>query len=170
MDCKRCAEDLTAFLDEELSDSDGVRSHIETCKSCSDELRSLRETAEFVGSHNRELELRAGSWNLVRARITSENASSPSRFWVTNRWRLGLATLAISAVFAFGYVQYHQIQRKNLDSYISQYLQERETWIKAHTVLTGTGVNSPAENPYADNPFVEIKATVTDNPFRSEDR
>ena len=171
MDCKRCAEDLTAYLDGELSpaDSERVRSHLEFCGSCSDELRSLREAADFLGSHTRELEPRAGSWNMVRARITSENIPSPSRFWVPNRWRLGLATLAIIAAFAFGYTQYQQYQRKNLEGYIYQYMQEREAWIKAHTVLTGAGVNSQVENPYAGNPFIEIKATVADNPFRSED-
>ena len=48
MDCKQHAEDLTAFLDGELSDAESgrMRSHLGTCVSCSEELRSLRETAD----------------------------------------------------------------------------------------------------------------------------
>jgi hypothetical protein len=67
-------------------------------------------------------------------------------------------------------MQYQMIQRKNLDGYISQYVQEREMRIRANTIRTGTEVKPQVENPYANNPFIEIKATVDDNPFRSEAR
>ena len=170
MDCKQCAEELTAFLDGELdaADSEQVRSHLDACASCSDELQSLQETSDFVTSHGRELEPRDGSWNLVRARIMSENMLVPSRSWFTGRWRVALATLAVCAALVFGYMQYQQIQKKNLDGYISQYMKERESRIRADTVLTGTEMNQQVENPYANNPFIEVKASVTDNPFRSE--
>jgi hypothetical protein len=80
--------------------------------------------------------------------------------------------LAVIAAFALGYIQYQQVQRKNLDTYISRYMLERETWIKtqSHMVVTGTEANAQVENPYAGNPFLEIKATAADNPFQSEDR
>ena len=168
MDCKQCAEDLTAFLDGELSaaDSERVRSHLGSCPSCSHELGSLQETANFVETHTRTLELRPGSWNLVRARITTENAPAPSRFWIPNRWRLAMGALALAAVFGLGYLQYQRIQERNLDLYISNYIEQRETQMEAPQVMfSGT-----EENPYGNNPFVEIKASFNGNPFRSEGR
>ena len=172
MDCKQCAEELTAFLDGELSkaDSERVKFHLGACVSCSEELRSLQETTQFVESHNRNLEPGAASWNLVRARIAAPDIASPVGFWALNRRRLALATLAIMAAFAAGYMQYEQIQRKNLDKYITEYVQQRDAQLKAQPANAWGDINSPTENPYADNPFIEIKANTADNPFRSEDR
>jgi anti-sigma factor RsiW len=172
MDCNQCSEDLTAFLDGELSkaDSDQVSSHLDFCISCSEELRSLRETTEFVESHNCKLEPDAASWNLVRARIAAQKIAPSPGFWILNRRRLALATLAILATFATVFIQHEQTQRKNLDKYISEYVQQREDQLKAQPVDTWGDINSPAENPYAGNPFIKIKATTADNPFRSEDR
>jgi len=159
MDCRQCAEDLTAFLDGELSEASSgqVQSHLQTCTSCSEEFRSLREAAEFVESHNRTLEPRSGSWNMVRARITTENVPSPSHSWLSNRWRLAVAALVLVAAFTAGYLQYQQSQKKDLDRYVSEYMQQRKTLVNYRT------------GSYDDNPFIEIKAPV-DNPFRSEDR
>ncbi len=172
MDCKQCSEDLTAFLDGELNkaDSEQVRLHLGACVSCSEELHSLRETTEFVESHNRKLEPDAASWNLVRARIATPDTVPSPGFWILNRRRLALATLAIVAAFAAGYMQYEQAQKKNLDKYISEYVQQRDAQLKAQPVNDWGDINSPTENPYADNPFIETKADTADNPFRSEDR
>jgi anti-sigma factor RsiW len=171
MECKQCAEDLTAFMDGELdsANADQVRSHLSACIPCSEELRSLRETAAFIESHDRALEPRAGSWNLVQARITAVD-QPPSGFWLFSRFKLATAALAIVLVFTLGYLQFQQTQKKNLDAYISRYVQQREAQLKAQQAVVNTEVNSQIENPYADNPFVEIKATVADNPFRSEDQ
>jgi len=172
MDCRQCAEELTAFLDAELSaaDSDRVRSHLRNCTSCSEDLRRLQETADFVEAHNRELQPRPESWNLVQARITASDAARPASFWAVNRWRLALATLAIVAAFAVGYIQHQQMQRRDLDRYMSQYIEQRESQIKAQPIATELETGEQVDSPYADNPFIEIKADVPDNPFRSEDR
>ena len=44
MDCRQCTENLTAYLDGELSaaDSAQMRSHLEICDSCTAELRGIR--------------------------------------------------------------------------------------------------------------------------------
>ncbi len=163
MDCRQCAEDLTAFLDGELSEASSgqVQSHLQTCTSCSEELRSLQEAAEFIESHNRRLDPRAGSWNMVRARIRMEKASSPSHSWLSNRWRLAVAALALVAAFATGYMQYQQTQKRDLDRYLSEYMQQRQILVNSQTV----------NDPNDDNPFIEIKEIQGPvNPFRSEDR
>jgi anti-sigma factor RsiW len=172
MDCIQCAEDLTAYLDGELDSaaSEQVQAHVAVCASCTEELRTLRQTVEFVESHNRELEPRNGSWNLVRARITADAAVRPSGFWDLNRRWAAVAAVVLLTAMALGYMQYQQMQRRNLDRYMTEYMHQREVQIKAQPVLAGTGILAQDENPYADNPFVEIKASVANNPFRSEDR
>jgi anti-sigma factor RsiW len=172
MDCKRCAEDMTAFLDGELSDADsrGLRSHLDACASCADEMRSLKEAADFIESHRNDLEPRPQSWNLVRARISSSGAFPPHRFPALGRWRIATAALALMAALALGYMQYQQIQRRDLDRYMSQYIHEREARAQARSIPTATGVPGIGM-PYPDNPFAEVKViTTADNPFRSEER
>jgi hypothetical protein len=171
MDCKQCAEDLTAYLDGELDSAASrlVQAHVAICASCTEELRMLRETVEFVESHNRELEARNGSWDLVRARITADAAVRPTGFWDLGRW-VAVAAVVLLTAMALGYMQYQQMQRRNLDRYMTEYVHQREVQIKGRPVLAGTGIVTPGENPYAGNPFVEIKARVPNNPFRSEDR
>jgi hypothetical protein len=167
MNCKQCAKNMTAFGDGELSasDSERVRSHLEICVSCADELRSLKEAADFIESHRKELEPRPESWNLIRARISVENPAVRARFFTLNRWGFALASLAIFSILAIGYLQYRQFERKNLDNYISRYIQDRETRRQTQSVQWIAEAGTPIENPYADNPFVEIKASPVDNPF-----
>ncbi len=177
MDCKECTDQLTAFLDAELSAREAaqIKSHLSACKSCTDEYLSLRDSKEFIESHIHDLEPRGEAWNLVRARIIAESSSpAPFRFFALNRWRLAVATLALIAAFGIGYLQYQQNQRRTLDKYVTQYIQEREARQQLRSVLTsaqaGTGTEVDEASPYADNPFIEINATVSDNPFRSEDQ
>jgi len=164
MDCAQCAENMTAYLDGELSASDAerMRLHLSACALCSGELGSLQEAANFIESYRKELEPRLESWNLVRARISQADSFSPFR---SLRWRVALATLAITAALALGYLQYQQIQRTALDKYISEYVREREARGKERSILA-----NEIEIPYANNPFIEVKATLVDNPFQSEDR
>jgi len=164
MDCAQYAENMTAYLDGELcaADAEQMRLHLSSCAFCAGELGSLQEAADFIESHRKELEPRLESWNLVRARISQ--ADSFSRFRSV-RWRVALAALAIPAAFALGYLQYHQIQRTALDTFISEYQREREARGQERSILV-----NKIEIPYANNPFIEVKANVVDNPFRSEDR
>jgi anti-sigma factor RsiW len=157
MDCTHCAEDLTAFLDGELSiaDSEQVRSHLQSCASCAENLRSLREVDAFVALHSRELEPRPGSWDLVRARINGSTIAAPFLLWRFSYGRIAIATAAVVAAMALGYMQYLQIQGRNLNRYIVQYMQQREAQIRVQV-----------EN----NPFTEVNRIFNGNPFRSEDQ
>jgi anti-sigma factor RsiW len=175
MDCKECTDQLTAFLDAEMSaqEAEQMRSHLSACKSCADEHLSLRDSKEFIESHVHDLEPRPEAWNLVRARI-SANPPSPSAFhlFALKRWRVAMATTALAlAVSGLAYLQYQQNQEKTLERYVSQYIQERQArWQAPVLANTEPGTDFDETNPYADNPFLEIKATVSDNPFRSEDQ
>ena len=176
MDCKECTDQLTAFLDEELSarEAEQIKSHLSACKSCADEWGSLRDSKEFIESRVHDLAPRPEAWNFVRARISMDQAPPPAfHFFALNRWRVAMATAVLIFAAGLGYFQYQQVQKKTLDRYVSQYIQEREARWQAKVVLT-TAQPDTADfdqaNPFADNPFVEIKATVSENPFRSEDQ
>jgi anti-sigma factor RsiW len=173
MDCTRCAEDLTAFLDGELSDadSDQVESHLSACAACDAELRSLREAARFIQSHQRELEISPETWRLVRARITAApKPRSLFDFLAPYRWRLAVAAAAVVAAVALGTFQYRQVQRRSLDEYVSQYVQNRQAHRPAPPVFAGLDVSPVDGNSRPYNPFAGLKDTLTENPFRLEDR
>ena len=172
MDCRQCKEDITAYLDGELNSAGSaeMRSHLETCPSCTEELRSFQKASAFFESHTRELELRPGSWNPVQARISTASSPSPFGFLVFNRWRYALATLAFAAALSLGYFWHHQAERKSLEEYIAQYVKAREAGQLFPFRFGGakSGLGSPSFK--TENPFIEAKATIDVNPFRSEDR
>jgi anti-sigma factor RsiW len=163
MDCRQYLENLTAFMDGELSpaDSEKIQSHLQHCHSCSEELQSLREAAEFLESHHRQLTPNPESWNLVRARIGETSATPSSRFSIFNRFRWAMASLAAVAILTFGYVEYQRVQERNFERYVSQYMQQRESQIIRE---------STSKNPFEGNPFLDVNDTFTGNPFLPEDR
>jgi hypothetical protein len=171
MDCRRITEDLTAYLDGELSaaDSSQVKDHLASCVSCANDLRSLQEAADFVESHAQELNLRPGSWNEVRARIAVEKSPPLSGFPFLTRWRAAFAAAACIVVFALGYLWYQQVEERNLNAYISRYIKAREASRSFYRAGTGADTRFESGNFAVDNPFIEAKVGLDFNPFRSED-
>ena len=55
MDCEKVQENLSAYLDGELSpqEADAVRAHLESCEDCAAEAESLRSTVRLVRSLER---------------------------------------------------------------------------------------------------------------------
>ncbi len=184
MDCRQCAENLTAFLDRELSSTEAehVQDHVRGCAHCADELRSLQESAGFIQMHALELKLRPDSWHMVRARISTMDSLPAHRRFMPFGWRIATAALALVVFSSVGYIKYQQIERKSLDQYISRYIQERAEHRQLQSVLASHNSSGRNQMLYADNPFVEIQAagvdnpfievnkTLADNPFRSEER
>ncbi len=172
MNCTRYAEELTAFLDGELSpaDSERIRSHLSACAFCSYELRSLREAASLIRSHRRELEANPVTWRLVRDRIAAPRESSRLfHFAAPCRRLLALATAAIVTLIALGTFQYRQVQRRNLEHYINQYIQDRQAPRPYPPVFIGPEIDPPNQNYRSSNPFAEFEYALTDNPFRLEE-
>ena len=160
MDCRKCTDNLTAYLDGELSPADSAQlhSHLETCVFCTAELRSFEEAANFVQTHTRDLEIRPESWNVIYDRIHTARLASPFGVLLP-KWSQTLAATAILAAFGLGYLWYQHDQKKSLDNYISQYVKSREAEFRLQ-----------AMNAFLPNPFTEAKPAPEKNPFRLEDR
>jgi predicted anti-sigma-YlaC factor YlaD len=172
MDCKQCSENLTAYLDGELSaaDSSQVQSHLMTCVYCSSELHSFQKAAVLVKSNTRELDLRPESWRAIQSRISVSKSLSFWDLWFPIRWRTAIAALSCLAVLAFGYLWYQQVQERNLDAYIAQYEKAREAGRAFHRAITDADSGFISDDFAVENPFIEAKAGIDLNPFRSEDR
>jgi|WetSurMetagenome_2_1015567.scaffolds.fasta_scaffold209193_2 hypothetical protein len=170
MDCKQCAENLTAFLDAELSPAETaeVGGHLQTCASCADELQSLRKAAEYIESQIREIAPKLETWRLVQARIPTAQAPHPQFRFFSLRWHLAATMLAVFGIFGLGYMQYRQFEKKSLNSYVAKYVQERDA--RMRTVLKSSDGSVGAENTYKGNPFIEVNFTPADNPFLLEGR
>lgn len=169
MDCRECTENLTAYMDDELSPAGSaqMRAHLETCVSCTTELRGFKEAANFVQSHARDREIRPESWNAIYDRIHAKRSVSPFGFLLP-KWSQLLATAAVVAAFAIGYLWYQHDQRRSLDEYISQYIKTREAGFSLQ--IREAGFNLRTMNSFIPNPFAEAKPAPDTNPFRLEDR
>ncbi len=181
MNCESCAEDLTAYIDGELSETKArdVRTHLDRCGACRDEHRSLELSARFVETHARELQMRPESWNLVRARIAALPAPAPGLFqWLTsNLWWSSAVTALATAALALGFWGYmHHIEsQRDLTHYMSEYIQAREEQEQTHRITPLESDSSAADagvlHPeYVNNPFVTVRSSADMNPFRSEEQ
>jgi len=183
MDCEKCSEDLTAYIDDELTEAKAsdVKAHLALCEACREEYQSLELSARFVDSHLGEIEIRPQAWNSVRARISSMQATSPTpglyQWLISNPWWGATATALVTLALTlglWGYVR-HQATQRDLMQYMSQYIQAREAQEQAAQVqVDSTG--KPASDfevfhpEYVNNPFVTVESTTDTNPFRSEDQ
>jgi predicted anti-sigma-YlaC factor YlaD len=170
MDCKQCAENLTAFLDAELSPAEAaeVHCHLQTCASCADELQSFRKAAEYIESQIEEIAPKPETWRLVQARISTGRAPRPQFRFFSLRWHLAATMLVVFGIFGFGYIQYRRFEKRSLNSFIAKYALERD--VRIRTVLTRSGGDVEVEKTYRGNPFIEVNFTPVDNPFLLEDR
>ena len=183
MDCRLCSDELTAYLDGELSSTaaEQIREHLGKCPPCHEELHTLREAAAFVESHAREVEPVPEIWNNLRARITEMPApAGPSGFFqflVVNRWAAAAATLASTAVLALGLWGYmeHQASQRAFESYMSDYLLMRTVTERLHglqirqakQLLSEGGVTRSMRS---ENPFLDGRPVPLANPFILEER
>jgi hypothetical protein len=173
MDCERCILDLTAYQDGELSAADTaeLKSHLDVCAPCAAEFRSLQRAATLVDLNTDELQPRPETWNLVKEQITASQISpSPWRRPFVSQWRIAAAILVVAMALTIGYNQYRHIQKRSLEKYIAQYIQEREAYKPAQVIPASTGMDPNIKDPNTANPFIDIRDTQFRNPFRSEDR
>ena len=172
MDCKRCAEDLTAYLDGELSPrrSAEIRAHLDACNNCSKEMQDLADSVSFIGSRTKEVSLKPEIWNNIRAQLSTLEGVQPSgfsQFWLW-RWpkvtATALATASVLALGFWGYLNYEQSQ-ESLRHYMDAYITVRDSQLHGQEASLALA----SANSKTDNPFAEPLSDTYHNPFRSED-
>jgi anti-sigma factor RsiW len=185
MDCEKCVNELTAYLDGELSEPRAreIGLHTQVCRSCSAELQAMKESAAFLDSRVRTVEPRPEMWQNVRARISVLEAPAPSDgltgFIEMHRWATVAAGLIAAVALAAGaweFISYEQSQ-KQLRQYMNAYVQERESRDAGaspgkFSPSTGAVPRSPI-SPVAfsgddSNPFLKVDSIPDGNPFRAE--
>jgi len=176
MDCKECREDMTAYLDGELPPAEAahIRSHVEECLPCAEEIYGLSEAAELVRAHHRRLEPHPAGWNRVQARIARPDP--PPRLRILEaifgrRWQPAMAAVALVAGLAIGGLGYyrHLEAERSLQSYMTDYVRAREAQEWEYRRAAGTaaaGRTRSLENDRSDNPFLLVSGTTDSNPFR----
>jgi hypothetical protein len=181
MNCQSCSEDLTAYLDGELSRSRAqeISAHLRDCGPCSEELRQLRSAGEFVEAHALSLEPPSHLWNNLRGRIGGmpEQKAFPGllQSWFAQRWLPAAASLAAAAAIVlgiWGYLGYRQTER-SLQNYMASYIQQRESELRrpaADAGFEGVFRTAAFESAAPHNPFAESESVSFDNPFRSGER
>ncbi len=182
MDCERCTEDLTAYLDGELTQAKAsdVKTHLALCETCREEYRSLEVSARFVEAHCTDIEIRPEAWNVVRARISAMPSASPApglyQWLITNPWWGATATALATVALILGFWGYtrHQAEQKDLTQYMAKYIETREAQEKSPRILVrapgGSAVEAEIHPEYEDNPFVTVSSTADSNPFKPEDQ
>jgi len=189
MECEKCADDLTAYLDRELGDSRAseIDSHLRVCQGCAEEYRSLKASADFVSSHMREIQPSEAIWEGLHARLSSKEAHLPSVGWwhglafgSVRTWAVTAAAASIMIVGFLGYYRYEAFRKNGeLVQYMNSYIQVREQQEQARNSPVAAPQadlpsldSSPATNVYLlhtefeDNPFVVLEPDSFSNPFR----
>ncbi len=167
---------MTAFLDGEIPASETARmqSHIDACPACAEELASLRRAAEFIDSYHRRVDLGAGAWNLVNARIARIIPGSRRRLFgylFVRSWSPAFAMTLVVLGLAIGLWSYYRYQESEraLRSYMAEYVHEREARGQMRRVMSARDGDTGFEYPDLrdeENPFAVVRYTNEENPFR----
>jgi Putative zinc-finger len=183
MKCNECKDDLTAYLDGELSvaRADAIRSHLDLCEPCAAEHREMESALKFTRLHTPPLSLRPEVWDGIHDGIATFRPSPrPANALfaaLLSRWRAAAAIAAIAAIIAVGFWSYlrYQSSEEEFRQYMNTYLslrdeQERLYHTSAAAIQSSLSEVEAIHPEDIDNPFVEPESSSFDNPFRSEDQ
>jgi len=178
MDCLKCLEDLTPYLDDELDDKsrDRVEKHINLCHSCDAEFRSLSVSYNLVDEALEAVEIRPELWDRVAADLPWD------RTWKDRRpgWRSSLAALlqfpgrtwaasftavALLATIAFFWPvsQKTNAEIEGLRRQLNVMVEEMDR----QDTLRHRTQTDPGRDGYGSNPFAPQHVSLDSNPFHS---
>ncbi|HEY2934778.1 MAG TPA: zf-HC2 domain-containing protein [Acidobacteriota bacterium] len=179
MECLACKDNLTAYLDEELSpeEQESVERHLGQCARCNAEYLSLAESFRLVESALEELPLSPNIWQHVHAGIAP--TARPER----KRWQESLAALFRTPTLAWAstslglfllagsmlvILRSQQVQSPELEALrgrLNVLIDQMEQHERVpHNFLHTT------DDEYYFNPFAPEHRTINVNPFRTETR
>jgi anti-sigma factor RsiW len=175
MNCQICTENLTAYLDGELSrlESDELENHLEICSPCAEERNSLEEAFLFIdNSLPQPLKPSPKIWGHVHSRIAQPAVRSALpgflQIFQTSRWAPAAAAVAAALVIGLGLWGYflHRETDQDLNQYMVRYIEARDLEEQMHKA-DDPPVLYPTHSELQANPFVvETVDTSFSNPFR----
>ena len=176
MECQACRDNLTAYLDQELSSGERtlVEQHLRQCAGCSSEFDSLSRSHWIVNQALEEIDVRPEMWQTIEAairpQISVERTASP--WGVFAAWlrmpKHALAAGTIGLVLLFVSLFVYQ-SRQRPDSSVEILRPQLRLMIekmdadeqKPHNYLL-----SPADDETKSNPFALQHVRFDRNPFR----
>jgi anti-sigma factor RsiW len=176
MECQICAENLTAYLDSELSqeESKQVANHLESCRSCREEFDSMVFARQMTDFHLPDIELQPATWNQIERQIRSLRPARtavprPLRSWTPAVARPALARAAIVAILGLvalsAYVAWPSLTpNDNVERSLLAYVQQMEAKEREHVDIFASNDGFFASNPFA----TEDRHHGSHNPFTEE--
>jgi hypothetical protein len=175
MNCQIYTENLTAYLDGELSrrETEELESHLEVCSRCAQERNSMEEAFLFIdNSLSQPLKPAPEIWGHIRSRISEPAVHAPLpgflQIFQTSRWAPMAAAVAAALIIGLGLWGYvhHRETDPDLNQYMTQYIEARELEEQMHQ-SDNPPVIYPTHGEFEANPFVvEAVDTSFSNPFR----
>jgi Putative zinc-finger len=174
MDCRECMENLTAYLDRELSSRHArrVKLHVDRCGPCNQELVSLREAENLITGNIRELTPRSELWDNIRVQISSREMEPRSPGFLeilyAKRWLTAATALAATLLLTLGIWAYlRSLQYDDtLTQYMTEYFEKRQSEERTQLSLTPASLEKSSDNPFVLTPDED----ASDNPFRERGR
>ncbi|HEY3128010.1 MAG TPA: zf-HC2 domain-containing protein [Acidobacteriota bacterium] len=176
MECQAYRDNLTAYLDHELSSGERtlVEQHLSQCAGCASEFDSLSRSYRIVNQALEEIDVRPEMWQTIEAAIRPQISPEPTapRRGVFAAWlripKHALAAGSIALVLLFVSVFVYQ-SRQRPDSSIEVLRPQFRLMIekmdaeeqKPHNYLL-----SPADDEAKSNPFALQHVRFERNPFR----
>jgi len=176
MECAACTENLTAFADDELSleEKSGVSLHLQDCKDCNSEYRSLLYSQQLVDDSLVDLELPAGLWNRIAgdiqpARPLAAAKSARTSFWPS--WGVPFRPAAVAGFAIVGAIVVlgglvlntrpadYEV-RQALDAYVKE-AENRDQILREKGLFSLNKAGFFQNNPFCDDERHEH----VDNPF-----
>jgi Putative zinc-finger len=171
MDCRECMENLTAYLDRELSNryARRVKLHVDHCEPCNKELASLKEAESLVTNNIRELTPRSELWDNIRVQISSLEIEPSSAGFLeilyAKRWLTAATALVASLLLTLGIWAYLRSLQPDdtFNQYMTEYFEKRESEDRSPKAAS---FQKSSDNPFVRTPDDES----SDNPFRERGR
>lgn len=176
MNCELCTDNLTAYLDAELSalEAEDVRRHVEVCVPCRRELEDLRDSMQFIDARVTQLDPSPALWRNLQARITQLPQPQPRlRLGDLFRTRWAPVALAASIALGAGLGVWGYLERQNrqtaaqyaFEQYMDAYVRLRDGEEQTHRATAAPGRLLALHEEFSDNPFVNIAEQSPPNPF-----
>lgn len=174
MNCKECTENLSAFLDEELSAVARleIEAHVSACPSCGRELASLEKSAAFVEEQMEELRPPPALWTSLEGRIRSLGAPTLRSFSSFTRSRWFEAGVAAAAALVLAVAAWPLLESRRADAelqaYMAQYVEARNSLEQVHR-LERSPMSERQHPEFSENPFItDAEMPESGNPFTGD--